>query len=67
MHAARRNLNFTVAAPDERAIHQFNLPTYVLQGNDQEYYQPQVMEASTTYTLPYWFGRYHHLLKKKEA
>ena len=67
MHAAQRNLNFTVAAPDERAIHKFNLPTYVLQGNDQEYYQPLVMEASTTYTLPYWFGRYHHLLKKKEA
>ncbi len=59
--------NFTVAAPDERAIHKFNLPTYVLQGNDQEYYQPLVMEASTTYTLPYWFGRYHHLLKKKEG
>ena len=58
--------HLAVAAPDERALHKYNRASYILKGNDEEYYQPWMMEASTTYTLPYWFGRYHHLLKKRE-
>ena len=60
----RVKASFAVAAPDERSFHKFNRPTYVLKGADQEYYQPMMMEASTTYTLPYWLGRYHRLLRK---
>ncbi len=52
-------LKWTVAAPDERAIHKFNNSTYVL----EDHHSPNSMEGSTTYTLPYWMGRYHGMLK----
>lgn len=48
-----------IAAPDERALHKFNTSTYVLDGC----YDLNVLEGSTTYTLPYWMGRYHGMLK----
>lgn len=45
---------------DERAIHKYNGSTYRL--NDDN---PNQMEASTTYTLPYWMGRYHGMITPK--
>lgn len=51
-------LKWKVAAPDERSIHKFNGSSYVLYGS----YNPNHMEGSTTYTLPYWMGRYHGML-----
>lgn len=53
------HLKWTVAAPDEKAVHKFNHPTYILDDD----YNPSEMEASTSYTLPYWMGRYHGMLK----
>ena len=53
------NLNWKVAAPDERALHKFNNSTYKLDSD----HSPYAMEGSTTYTLPYWMGRYHGMLK----
>ncbi len=55
---AAGTLDWAVAAPDERSIHKFNGSTYNLDGN----YNPNEMEGSTTYTLPYWMGRYHGML-----
>ncbi len=52
-------LKWKIAAPDERAIHKFNNSTYVL----EDHHSPYSMEGSTTYTLPYWMGRYHGMLK----
>lgn len=56
------NLQWKVAAPDERELHKFNGATYRL-GTES---QADEMEGSTTYTLPYWMGRYHGLLKTAE-
>ena len=53
------NLKWKVAAPDERALHKFNNSTYKLDSD----HSPYAMEGSTTYTLPYWMGRYHGMLK----
>ena len=53
------NLKWKVAAPDERALHKFNNSTYKLDSD----HSPYSMEGSTTYTLPYWMGRYHGMLK----
>ncbi len=53
------NLRWKVAAPDERALHKFNNSTYKLDSD----HSPYAMEGSTTYTLPYWMGRYHGMLK----
>ena len=53
------NLKWKVAAPDERALHKFNSSTYKLDSD----HSPYAMEGSTTYTLPYWMGRYHGMLK----
>ncbi len=52
-------LKWKVAAPDERALHKFNNSTYKLNSD----HSPYAMEGSTTYTLPYWMGRYHGMLK----
>lgn len=52
-------LTWKVAAPDERALHKFNSSTYQL----DDHHSPYSMEGSTTYTLPYWMGRYHGMLK----
>lgn len=54
------SIEWAVAAPDERTMHKYNENSYILDG----YYQPSFMEASTTYTLPYWMGRYHGMLSK---
>lgn len=51
-------LSWAVAAPDERSLHKYNGSSYDLNGN----YNPNQMEGSTTYTLPYWMGIYHNLL-----
>lgn len=53
-------IEWTVAAPDERSHHKYNENPYILEG----YYQANMMDGSTTYTLPYWMGRYHGLLSK---
>lgn len=52
------DLPWAVAAPDERELHKFNGSTYSL-GSESKANQ---MEGSTTYTLPYWMGRYHNML-----
>ena len=52
-------LPWKIAAPDERELHKFNGSSYRLGTVSQS----DVMEGSTTYTLPYWMGRYHGLLK----
>lgn len=52
-------LPWKVAAPDERELHKYNGSTYRL-GTES---QSEVMEGSTTYTLPYWMGRYHGMIK----
>lgn len=52
-------LKWKVAPPDERALHKFNGSTYRLNSD----HSPYSMEGSTTYTLPYWMGRYHGMLK----
>ena len=52
------DLEWAVAAPDERSMHKYNGSTYGLD-ND---YNPWQMEGSTTYTLPYWMGIYHNML-----
>lgn len=51
-------IEWGVAAPDERALHKYNGASYSLDGH----YEPNCMEGSTTYTLPYWLGRYHNML-----
>ena len=54
------SIEWTVAPPDERALHKYNGNSYTLTHD----YSPTCMEGSTTYTLPYWMGRYHGLLDK---
>ncbi len=51
-------LDFAVAAPDERPFHKYNNNFFDLQGS----YNPNEMEGSTTYTLPFWMGMYHGML-----
>lgn len=51
-------LDWAVAPADERAMHKYNGSTYGMDNN----HNPNEMEGSTTYTLPYWMGRYHGLL-----
>ena len=51
-------LEWKVAAPDERSLHKYNDSSYVISGA----HNPAQMEGSTTYTLPYWMGRYHGML-----
>ncbi len=50
--------NITVVPQDERNLHKFNGSTYELEGGNSN-----KMEGSTTYTLPYWLGRYHNMIK----
>lgn len=52
------NLDWAVAAPDERSMKKYNSSSYHLDGN----HLPSCMEASTTYTLPYWMGIYHGIM-----
>ena len=52
------NFDWAVAPFDERSMHKYNGSTYEMDNN----YNPNEMEGSTTYTLPYWMGRYHGML-----
>lgn len=52
-------LDWAVAAPDERAFHKYNNSSFWL----DSHYNPRELESSTTYTLPYWLGMYHGMLK----
>ena len=47
-----------VLPQDERSLHKFNNTTFtdISRGNSKN------MEAATTYSLPYWMGRYHDML-----
>lgn len=51
-------LEWDVAPADERALHKYNGESYRLETD----YNPNCMEGSTTYTLPYWMGTYHNML-----
>ena len=53
------NLEWAVAPFDERSVHKYNGSTYEMDNN----YNPNEMEGSTTYSLPYWMGRYHGMLE----
>ena len=53
-------IEWAVAAPDERSMHKYNENSYLLTA----YHQSNFMDASTTYTLPDWMGRYHGMLDK---
>ena len=48
-----------VAAPDERAFHKYNGSSFDL----DDAHNVGEMEGSTTYSLPYWMGRYHGMLE----
>ncbi|MBR6618762.1 MAG: hypothetical protein IKK85_00290 [Clostridia bacterium] len=52
------NLDWAVAAPDERAFHKYNESSYQL----DSWYNTNRMQGSTTYTLPFWLGMYHGML-----
>lgn len=52
-------LDWAVAAPDERSLHKYNISSYFLDW----YHYTNCMEGSTTYTLPYWMGVYHGMIK----
>lgn len=52
-------LDWAVAPPDERAFHKYNNSSFWL----DSHYNPKSLEGSTTYTLPYWLGMYHDMLK----
>ncbi len=59
MVLALGKLEWAVAPADERSMHKYNGSTYEMDNN----HNPFEMEGSTTYTLPYWMGRYHGMLK----
>ena len=48
-----------VLPQDERFMHKYNQSSF----KENSSSNPNTMEASTVYTLPYWFGRYHNMLK----
>ncbi len=54
------NLDWAVAAPDERAFTKYNTSSYHL----DIYYNINCMQSSTTYTLPYWMGVYHGMMNR---
>ena len=58
MVLALGKLEWAVAPADERSMHKYNGSTYEMDNN----HNPVEMEGSTTYTLPYWMGRYYGLL-----
>ncbi len=55
---AANDLEWKVAPFDERSVHKYNGSTFEI----DSCYEPDYMEGSTTYTLPYWMGRYHNML-----
>lgn len=56
---AASRVDWAVAAPDERSLHKYNISSYFL----DSYHRTNCMQASTTYTLPYWMGVYHGIIK----
>ena len=53
------NIYQIIAVPaDERSVHKFNGTNFT----DSNSHDADTMEPATTYTLPYWFGRYHNML-----
>lgn len=50
---------WSVAAPDERSLHKYNGSTFEIDNA----HNIGEMEGSTTYSLPYWMGRYHGMLE----
>lgn len=57
---AASKLDWAVAAPDERMLYKYNTSSYFLDG----YHRTNCMQASTTYTLPYWMGVYHGIIER---
>jgi len=47
-----------VLPKDERSLNKFNSATY----QDIDGANPNSIEPSTTYTLPYWLGIYHNMI-----
>ena len=45
---------------DERSVHKYNRSSYKLTDGGRD--NPNEAEGSTTYTLPYWMGRYHNMI-----
>lgn len=56
---AASNVDWAVAAPDERMLYKYNTSSYFL----DSYHRTDCMQASTTYTLPYWMGVYHGIIE----
>lgn len=54
-----KDLDWAVAPPDERVLYKYNTNSYQLEG----WHNSHCMQASTTYTLPYWMGIYHNIMK----
>ncbi len=52
-------LDLKIAAADERTFQKYNASSYEL----NDCYNPGEIEGSTTYSLPYWMGRYHGMLE----
>lgn len=52
-----------VLPADERSIHTWNRSLTIITGD----INPNGLCASTTYTLPYWMGRYHELLTRPQV
>ena len=50
----------SVAPFDERSVHKYNRSSYKLTDGGRD--DPNSMEGSTIYTLPYWMGRYHGMI-----
>ena len=51
-------LDLKIAPADERSFQKYNASSYEL----SSCYNPGEIEGSTTYSLPYWMGRYHGML-----
>lgn len=52
-------LEISIAAPDERNLKRFNQSSYNLNESPNSGH----LFTSTTYTLPYWMGVYHNIIK----
>ncbi len=51
-------IKWAIAAPDERMLKKYNGSTYELHSDNSSR-----IEGSTPYTLPYWMGKYHKMIK----
>jgi len=48
---------------DEKPMRKYNACPFEMKGGDE---RGERLEGSTTYTLPYWLGRFHGMIKEKE-